>query len=370
MEVEINNISGSAWDHFVGSVASGDFMQSYAWGEIQRDAGWHPDLIAIIDGDRICAGALLLSRVIPCTPRKIYWAPRGPVVLDSEPEATALLAKALKDFVEQNGGSFLRVDPYVVEGSASEDALQANDFRKLDRKWSYWNAPKYVFWLSLEGDEESLLKGVQSNYRTQIRSGYRKGVEFSRGDSTAIAEFHRLMTMTGQTKGIAVRDVKYYQNLYVTLNLSCPTELFIAKVDGVAVGAGMSVRFGQNAWLLYAASDPHFYKLRINRTIQWEMIKWAQTAGCKRYDFRGTATGDPPEPSDPGFGVYEFKKSFGPEFIRLAGYFDLVSRRPTYGAFRFVEEKILPSVYSLRVWWSERRQRSGPNLRPLQQLHF
>jgi len=72
------------------------------------------------------------------------------------------------------------------------------------------------------------------------------------------------------------------------------------------------------------------------------MIKWAAERGCLRYDLRGTATDDPPRPSDPGYGVYRFKKSFNPDFIRTAGYYDLVVDSMLYRTFRILEDRLLP----------------------------
>jgi peptidoglycan pentaglycine glycine transferase (the first glycine) len=117
----------------------------------------------------------------------------------------------------------------------------------------------------------------------------------------------------------------------------------------------MSVMLGRRAWLLYAASDRAHAKLRITRNVQWEMLKWARNAGCLAYDFRGTATGDPPSPEDPGFGVYVFKKSFGPEFVRLAGYYDLITRPLHHRLFRLGEENVVPALYRAKVWFDEKR---------------
>jgi len=157
-----------------------------------------------------------------------------------------------------------------------------------------------------------------------------------------------------------VHDEAYFRRLYEVMNHSCRLELFLARFDGQVVSVGMSLIYGDRAWLLYAASDRAHAKLGVNRNVQWEMIKWARDAGCTRYDFRGTATGDPPNPADPGYGVYTFKKSFGPTFVRLAGYYDLVTSPPMYRLFRLAEEKAVPAVYRAKVWLDEWRASRGP----------
>ena len=140
------------------------------------------------------------------------------------------------------------------------------------------------------------------------------------------------------------------------MNASARVQLFLGSFEGEVITAGMSVSYGKRAWLLYAASDPKSYRLRANRTLQWEMIKWAHAQGCTRYDFRGTATNDPPNPNDPGYGVYQFKKSFGPEFTRLIGYYDLVRRPALYRMARIAEEYLLPVAYRARIWLARGRE--------------
>jgi len=78
------------------------------------------------------------------------------------------------------------------------------------------------------------------------------------------------------------------------------------------------------------------------------MISWAKREGCTLYDFRGTAVDYPPDPKNPNYGVYSFKKNFGPELVILTGYYDLVLRRFYYKLFRFIETKLLP--FLLRIY--------------------
>lgn len=355
MDVKFDEIDGEAWDAFVARSTNAHFMQSYAWGELQRQAGWGVHRIAVVDQENIQAAAQLLSRAVPLTGQRIFYAPRGPVLTCANGDAPNLLSSAMRSCMARARGAFLRADPYRREGDEADTALKAMGFEKVPRDWSYWNAPRFVFWLDLRGGEEALLKAMPGNTRREIRNGYAKAVEYSHGGFDDLDDFHRLLVSMSQHKGIAVHDLDYYRRLYSTLAASCKTQLFLARYEGKVIGVGMSVAFGSTAWLLYAASDSNYFKLGINRNVQWEMIRWALDLGCTRYDFRGTATGDPPSESDPGYGVYRFKKSFGPEFTRLAGYYDLVGSRSVYRIARFGEEKVLPSAYRAKVWLDERR---------------
>jgi lipid II:glycine glycyltransferase (peptidoglycan interpeptide bridge formation enzyme) len=356
MTLLIDQTDRATWDAFVASSTHGHFMQSYAWGEMQQSAGWRPHYVAMSGGDgRLRATGLLLSRSLPLTGKRLFYCPRGPVLADLNPDAAVEVASALKAYVRANGGAFLRADPYLVEDERLDRELRDAGLQKVPRDWSYWNAPRFVFWLDLDRPEEVIFKAMASGCQRDIKAGYKKRVEFAVGTAADLGDFHRLMVSMSATKGIAVHDEDYYRRLYEVMNRSCKLELFLARFENQVVSVGMSLKLGSRAWLLYAASDRAHSKLGVNRNVQWEMIKWARDAGCLRYDFRGTATGDPPNPADPGFGVYTFKKSFGPEFVRLAGYYDLVTNAPLHSLFRLGEEKVVPSLYRAKVWLDERK---------------
>lgn len=338
----------ASWNGFVTSQPSGNFLQSYEWGQFQRRMGWDPQFCKLTEGSQVRGTALLLSRTIPGVGR-VYHAPRGPTVNFEDGSTTSTLLHELSRYVDAEGGVFLRVDPYVAEHSEPTRPFSLSGAIPVPRNWSSWNGPRLVFWLSLEGDEEDVMMRMTSRCRNDVRRGYRNDVDFSLGDADDIEEFYRLMVATGQHKEIAFHGIDYYRALLSDLNGSAKAQLFLGRFGGEVVTAGMSVRYGDIAWLLYAASDPEYYKLRANRTQQWEMIKWAHEQGCGRYDFRGTATDDPPRESDPGYGVYQFKKSFGPEFTRLVGYYDLVCRPLRYRMLRMVEDHGLPVAYRLKT---------------------
>jgi lipid II:glycine glycyltransferase (peptidoglycan interpeptide bridge formation enzyme) len=345
------------WDAFVATSATGHFMQSRSWGDFQRLSGWQTHYLLWRDKSVVRAVALLLSRKLPLHAGRVFYAPRGPVLDFADTATAAFVETDLKKFLAEQKAIFLRTDPYIDSADTLPGRLLLPGSVPVTRDWSYWNAPKLVLWLKLAGEEEEIFKRMTATCRNEVRRGYRSGVEFTNSTTDGLEDFFRLMTVTGQHKGIAVHDLDYYRRLFAQVNTSAEVRLFLGRFESNVITAGVSLRYGKKAWLLYAASSPDSYKLRANRTLQWEMIKWAHAAGCERYDFRGTATNDPPSPEDPGYGVYEFKKSFGPEYVRLAGYYDLVQRPVLYRMFRYAEEKLLPTAYRVRTWLGERGKR-------------
>jgi lipid II:glycine glycyltransferase (peptidoglycan interpeptide bridge formation enzyme) len=350
------NYDPQTWDGFVVSREAGHFMQSYAWGAFQREMGWEPRYCVLKEDSRILAAVLLLTRGLPGIGR-VFYAPRGPAVDYSNASATHALLEHLAIYVKDQKGAFLRCDPYWTEAEVNANDTPPPHLTSVPRDWSPWNAPRFVLWLDTRGDEEAVFARLTSRCRNDVRRGYKNGVIFNLGTEAELEDFYRLMVATGHQKGIAFRELDYYRRLLSLASGAAKVQLFLGRFEGKVITAGVSVAYGKKAWLLYAASAPAFYKLRANRTQQWEMIKWAHALGCSRYDFRGTATNDPPSPDDPGYGVYEFKKSFGPEFVRLSTYFDLVQRPLRHRLFRLGEDYALPVAYRVRTWLQERPSR-------------
>jgi peptidoglycan pentaglycine glycine transferase (the first glycine) len=344
----------AGWDAFVSSHPAGNLMQSFGWGEFQRARGWEPRYARMEDDSGTSGAALILSRKIPGLPTRVFYAPRGPVLDFADVGSVRSFFEGLRDYVRRERGVFFRCDPYWPEADFPDSASLPERVTRIPRDWSYWNLPRFVFWLDLAGDENDVMARMTSRCRNDVRRGYKNEVDFVFGGDADLPEFHELMALTARHKEIAYRGLDYYRDLMSVVSQSAQVKLFMGRKDGSAITTGMSAVYGDKAWLLYAASAPCSYKLRANRTLQWEMIKWAHGEGCRRYDFRGTATNDPPSEDDPGYGVYQFKKSFGPEFTRLAGYYDLVNRPALYRLLRAAEEQGLPAAYRVKTWLQER----------------
>jgi lipid II:glycine glycyltransferase (peptidoglycan interpeptide bridge formation enzyme) len=345
----------AGWDAFVSAHPAGNLMQSFGWGEFQRSLGWEPRYASMRAGGEMTGAALLLSKKVPALSTRVFYAPRGPVLDFADSAAVADFFEGVEDYVRRERGVFFRCDPYWTEDGFPDNASLPKGLSRIARDWSYWNLPRFVFWLDLTGSEDEVMARMTSRCRNDVRRGYKNQVHFDFGSEDDLPEFHQLMALTARHKEIAYRGIDYYRGLMGVVSQSAQVKMFMGRLEGAAITTGMSAVYGDKAWLLYAASAPSSYKLRANRTLQWEMIKWAHGEGCVRYDFRGTATNDPPSKDDPGYGVYQFKKSFGPEFTRLAGYYDLVNRPLLYRALRAAEERGLPAAYRVKTWLQELR---------------
>jgi len=314
--------------------------------------GWQSLPYLVEDEGKIKASILVLKKRIPLLGGSILYAPRGPVVGFKEASVVNFLLKELKNLGQENKAIFIRIDPDIrEEDDLATSMFLKNGFKELSDTWSFWNAPKYLLRLKLTGTEEELFSRMSSSQRNQIKGARKKGVLVN-SETTAedVGSFFDLMVKTSRLKKIPHRKFDYYRNLYEMFISEGKGRLFFANYEGKRIATGITLRIGKKSWLMYMASDEKSRKLNANRLLQWEMISWAKKEGCTLYDFRGTAVDYPPDPKNPNYGVYSFKKDFAPDLAILAGYYDLVLRRFHYKIFRLVERMLLPffiKVYNL-----------------------
>jgi peptidoglycan pentaglycine glycine transferase (the first glycine) len=330
------------WNDFVTHHAHGHFMQLWEWGEVRSTTGWKPHYLAVEGPAGFEATALVLERPISRV-GSLFYTPRGPLWKDTGPEGLRSLAAAVRQLARSRGGVLWRIDPYIAESEvSSRPNLEATGFRALDMAWSYWNQPRYVMLLSLEGGKDAVFNAMNKKDRYEIRSAAKQGVAIERPEirESNIEEFYRLMKVTARKKAIAVRDLDWYARVLRVFGAAGHAALFLARRGRDLVSAGMSIRMGTRAWLMYLGSD--YSSSRASWALQWDMVSWAVESGCSKYDFRGTATNYPPRPNDKGYGVYQFKKSFGAQVVPLLGYFDLVLAPARYRALLYAEHHLLP----------------------------
>lgn len=334
------------WTSFATAHPLGHFMQSWEWAEVKATQGWAPHFLTVEEGGVIIAGTLVQGKRLPLLGKQLFYSPRGPLFEPQRREAMELLVRGVRELARREGAVFWRIDPYVNrgDGGATPETMLGYGFREVPLEWSYWNASKYLMILDTTGTEEEVFSRINSRDRGKVRSPLRNGVRIETGGPDDLPDFFETMIKTAEKKSIPVRDLAHYRALYTEFLAHDMIRLFLARTDEGVVSAGMSVKYGDKAWLLYLGST---YGVKYaNWALQWEMVRWAVESGCRRYDFLGTATTYPPKESDKGYGVYRFKKSYGSELTVMLGYFDQVFQPALYRLMTFAERK-LPAFETL-----------------------
>jgi peptidoglycan pentaglycine glycine transferase (the first glycine) len=349
---QVNRPSRDEWNRFVSAQPGATIYQSYEWGEIRRSHGWEPHYIALAQDGEWVAAALVLVKEFPGGLGTMCYSPRGPIMTAWKGAAPALV-DAVDALARQRGAMFWRIEPPVQHDDVSvADCVAQAGFLPVEQEWSYWNRPKYEMKLHIAPGEAAVFAGLGTKIRTKVRHASKRGVLIEEGCTEQDMEtFYRLLKNTGEKKRIPVRGLDYFHCLYRTFIKSGMARLVLARKDGMPVAGGMTVRYGTMATLLYLSND--YSMQRAGWAVQWEMLRWAMAQGCESYDFGGTGTGYPPQETDKGYGVYQFKHSFGAQIIRWYGCADYVFRPMPYRAFRLIERH-LPYGERLFIEWPKK----------------
>ncbi len=343
------------WNRLVTALPGCALEQGYEWGEVLRSSGGRPYRYAVFQGDRCLAAAAMLAWSLPFVRASVLYASRGPLVrADADTGWTGLVAAA-RDVARATQAVCLRVSPAVpLPGREVHEQLTRHGFVRLAEAWTVWNAPSIVMVLELDGDEDVLWRRISNTRRREIRVAEQAGVVVDRARSGRdLDDFYELVRAMGARKRYPVRRLRHFAALWRAYGETGDGVLALARHRGRTVGGLLGARLGDRAYLLYSAVDPDHLpgqaRTHPGPILYWHFIRWARAAGCRTIHWGGSGTRWPPSASDPGYGVYQFKRSYGSTCLAYLGYYDLVFRPALYVAFRAVERRLGGLLWRLRA---------------------
>jgi lipid II:glycine glycyltransferase (peptidoglycan interpeptide bridge formation enzyme) len=321
-----------AWDRLVSAHPAGHLLQTWSWGELKARYGWTPGRTAVLDGDRMAAGAQVLFRRLPGRLGSMGYVPKGPVISQDAPPAQwdALLA-ALSALVKAHNAHFIRIEPEWEQGRAParRELLPQPDTAIVQ-------APATVM-VDLRPAPDDILAQMKPKWRYNIRLAERKDINVRIGSAADLPQFQRLSEITAGRDGFPIRAEAYYRAAYELFVVNNAVALFIAEYAGKPLASIMVFVCGPMAIYLYGASSDEERNRMPNHLLQWRAMLWAKARGCTLYDLWGMPDLppglDPDVPLPPNAGVratklpvglLRFKEGFGGRIVRYAGAYDIV----------------------------------------------
>jgi len=244
-------------------------------------------------------------------------------------------------------GSLTEAPADVVDHDAVgvADALKSAGWREVATEGGFSaGQPKYNFQLPLaeagpggeavsSRTEDDVLAGMNQLWRRNIRKAAKAGVEVTRGDRAALADFHRIYVETAERDHFTPRPLSYFERMWDALTSEEPDRmtLYLAHHEGDLVAATTLVRVGTHSWYSYGASTTAKREVRGSNAVQWRMMRDAMAAGATVYDLRGIT--DTLAEGDPHLGLIQFKVGTGGEAVEYLGEWDLPLNRALYLGF-------------------------------------
>jgi lipid II:glycine glycyltransferase (peptidoglycan interpeptide bridge formation enzyme) len=360
-----------------GPGRSASFLQTPAWAAVKPE--WRAESIgwsarSATGHEHLVGAALVLYRQLPRVRRYLAYLPEGPLI-DWASDDLAAWLEPMAAHLREQGAFGVRIGPPVVtrrwtaaqvkEGIADDSVTSLAQLPPTERSqvgasvvsqldelgWRLQSVeggfaagqPQYNFHIPLVAEdgtprsEDDVLKGMNQQWRRNIKKAAKQGVEVERGAAADLKAFHELYVHTAGRDHFTPRPLAYFETMFEALGAEDPDRirLYLARHEGDLVAATIWIRVAAHAWYSYGASSTEKREVRGSNAVQWQMIRDSIAAGASVYDLRGiTATLDS---DDDHVGLIQFKVGTGGEAVEYAGEWDLplggLSNRAIYRAF-------------------------------------
>jgi lipid II:glycine glycyltransferase (peptidoglycan interpeptide bridge formation enzyme) len=335
------------WNALALGFSNAHLRQSYEWGEIRRQQGWQPLRLAAFSGLECRAAMMALVHRLPAMGTLAY-APRGPLLETTDDGAWTALPELVRAVHRATGATFLRVSPGLADQPEVRDGLRAAGFVALPDFWSLWNTPRNIMRLDLQGSERDVLGRMASKRRQHISTGAKKGITLT--FSTRLDDlrtFYGMLVEHGARHCYPVRDWGYFVTLHDVFASVGALGMAFGRVGHEVASALLGVRFGREAYPLYAPSAPAARGAPVGDLVHWAWLRWAREAGCQEVDFGSSGTHVPPRETDVNLGIYRFKIGLGCRLELCLPYYDFVLEPLRYRLARALERSPLSRA---RFW--------------------
>ncbi len=391
------------YDDFVKKSPYNHYRKYSNWANLKKTSNMKPYFLGFYDEELIGTAMIFkFNGIIP-----YMYIPTGLCIDYSNLDILNEALDLLKDFAKKEKVSFLRIDPLVIRVSRDIDGNQIDGinnefvtetlinkgFKHKGYGYGYDGSLHNRFTLIVDIDKD--IETLRSNYTKQRQTALNRheviGLYTRLGnidDIKYLMEFEKeLASMQGfkpHSKEFFTNIINKYKNnhrLYITeINLEHMIEGISKELKSkkyakdkearlakerelnqanilkeehgplLVVAAGLFLYGGNRSWDLYAYNRKSCNFLKPVDNLHYFAMQDLQSLGVKYYDmcgFSGSTSKD-----DPYYGLYNYKKSFNPEFIEWIGEFDYIIDKNKYKlllntkkGFRRIRRKLNSIIY-------------------------
>ncbi|MEU6945436.1 peptidoglycan bridge formation glycyltransferase FemA/FemB family protein [Streptomyces sp. NPDC046316] len=339
--------------HLARTGAGAGFLQLPSWAGVKD--GWSHQLLGWgPEHGHFTGVALVLLRAFPGTRKYFAYLPEGPVADWAAPDIDGWLTPLLRH-LRAAGAFAVRIGPSPAFrrwnaatlkahtgpgrrladvladevdplGTAVAERLRSRGWRRCggDSTSASDGAdaqPRHVYQVPLAGrSADDLWKGLNQEWRRNVRKARASGVEIVVGSAADLPEFFRLLRITEERDGFRLgRSLAYYERQYAVLNAEEPgrMKLYLARHEGETLAAHTMITAGKRVWYQTGASADHRREVRPSNALQWRMLLDAQALGADVYDMRGIPS--TLDPHDRAHGLLRWKLGTGGQAVETLG---------------------------------------------------
>ena len=338
------------WDARVLEVPGGDVHQTRLWARHWVKSGWRPRYLLFDDGLPL----LSLERPWPLIGGRSAYLPRGPIAAADSPFRTSARLAAAYDHLVGCGVDVVASDAAIPAATGYRELIERVGFRPIEEIEP--SRHRLSVPLPAGTTEADHWRRLAMSTRQRAGAAERRGLRVVRYDTWAAPGswdgFERPVISTSDEAALQPVMRRFYEMLGRTASrrgfplapqgriidwttsaiaAGMATHLEVLAPDGRVLGAALLYRHGGR--LTYAHSSDRV-DLRhefpgVVHLLVWRGIQLAIREGLAEFDLAGVDVAghrDEPRSGAPMFGLYEFKRSFGGQWIELSGNHERVER--------------------------------------------
>ncbi|NLK39871.1 MAG: aminoacyltransferase [Clostridiales bacterium] len=395
-----SQVSEAEYTVFVKNHPKSHFLQSYEWGQAARYRGWIPYYTAVTEKGRIIAAALLLKKELPLGYSYFYIPRGYVLDYENTELLAFFTREIDRFTGGRRSIFFLidpdiklhEIDreATTLEGENNYPlvaALENIGFKRRPLTYYFETyQPRYTFRIDLSPELSVIRKNYDKSTDQCRKYLDRYSGEIYEGGAEDIEHFNVLMRMTEKRQNFYNGDYGYYRRFYEIFSKSGLVSLILVRLnfaktvagldrkladlqksksidpdrqqkllterhffeerakeaEGAVISACMNVTYGDKSWYLYAGNDKTYKMVCASHRLVDYQIENAKRRGLRFFDLFGTignrVGSDKKHAKSYSriYGLHEFKKKFGGEYIEFIGEFYYIQRPVLYKAYRWI----------------------------------
>jgi FemAB-related protein (PEP-CTERM system-associated) len=294
--------SESEWDAFVTRHPHGTVDHLWRWREIFEKVFGHETAYLTAHRGGKVVGVLPLvefrSRIFGRSVISLPFLNYGGVLADDETVAAELVHRAVEN--------------------ARRFGARHVELRHVHRQFPDrpYRQHKLKLTRPLPASSDELWNDVDRKIRNQVRKAQKAGLVTVVGGTELVSDFYGVFARNMRDLGTPVYSRRLFEE--TLRQFSDRVTVFVVRRSGVALAAGISVRFRDVALVPWASSLREYRALCPNMLLYWDMLDHAVSNGARVFDFGR---------SSPGSGTHAFKLQWGASAVPLHWEYVLLKAR-------------------------------------------
>jgi len=306
----------STWDHFLTSLQPNTFLQSWAWGQVQKTSGETVRYLGIFASGQQIGCALTIT--VQARRGVFLLIPHGPIFSQNLSPRKYLppLVNHLKKIAQPDKAVAIRIAPLLLDTPQT---------RQLFQELGFHPAPLHMHaeltWLK---DISQPADVLLSNMRKTTRHAINKALKDPDLNVAALTDPDQIITRFWplyQKTGHRHDFVLWSRSLILDQLKQLDSYAIFARYKNQDVAAAIVLKFGATAFYYHGASLKMPSRLPASHLVQWQAMLTAKERNCVQYNFWGIAPDD--QTNHPFAGITVFKKGFGGQALNYLHAQDL-----------------------------------------------